>query len=273
MTLRNHPIILLSAPEIIRKSKKTFKSKPPAVIVLTTEAGSGIALRLVPLIAPRSQWLLLWPLLLSPLRTLCLLLHHRRARSSWRSVWSSYVSIALPDRPRAQRRLRNLPGVPAGRAELPHSSMSRELWPWTHGACLHLYLWLWDVLELLGLELPGACAALLATSKPNSASSTAVWAAATLHCSKNEVLCSRQPRPCLPTFPPGWPRPPETRCGAHAHRAAAESGTAWQVTVQGRLFGYAGLAATAQLLYVKPVERATASAMHQAQPHCHSAST
>lgn len=237
-----------------------------------TEAGSGIALHLLPLIAPCSQWLR-----------------------------GCGLSCSLPYKLSA---CSSITGVPAARGGVfgvvtspLHSHITPELGggyktspscPWdmqsscaapcpgsggpgpTEPVCTCTWLWCQDVLESLSSELPGAHAAPLATSELDSVSSTAAWAAAIPHHSKDEVLCSTQPHPCSPTFPPGWPTLLEAWHGAHAQWAAAESGTAWRVTIQGRLCRYA---ATAQLLYVKPVERATDSAMHQAQPQRHSALT
>lgn len=217
-----------------------------------TEAGSGIALRLLPLIAPCSQWR-------RGCGLSCSLPYKRSACSSIPGVPAARGGVfGVVTSPLHSRITPELGGGYETSPSRPQDMRSSCAAPCpgsggpgpTERLCTCTRLRRQDVLESLSSELPGTRAAPLATSELDSASSRAVWAAATPHRSKDEVLRSTQPHPCSPTFPPGWPTPLEAWHGAHAQRAAAESGTAWWVTIQGWLCRYAALAATAQLLYV-----------------------
>jgi len=205
MTLRNHPIILLPRNEKKKKSRKSLKPKNPAVIVLMTESGSGIALHLTPLLAPRGSEAVAFPALCAANALPAL------PSPAWRELVEEHREQpplhCTAASPQSSEEATRQPWVAHGTRRAPVQLCTpRSGGPGpTEHVCTCTCLSLWEVVEPLGLELPGAHAVLLPTP---------VWAAATPTAARTRSSTAGSPIHAHPPAP-GGPHPPEAWHGAH----------------------------------------------------------
>lgn len=170
-----------------------------------TEAGSGIALRLLPLIAPCSQWR-------RGCGLSCSLPYKLSACSSITGAPAARGRVfGVVTSPLHSRITPELGGGYETSPSCPQDMQSSCAAPCpgsggpgpTQRLCTRTWLWHQDVLESLSSELPGTRAAPLATSELDSASSTAVWAAATPTAARTRSSAARSPIHARPPSPQG----------------------------------------------------------------------